>query len=88
MSKPTSRALTLAGRRVHFLRERQGMGLRELAQRAGVSSSMISRFERAEGDSTLTVVDKLRIALGLTWDQLMSAECVHEYACKFCGESA
>ena len=61
------------------------MGLRELAKKAGVSAAMISRFEHADGDATLTLVDRLREALGLTWDQLMNSECSHEYICRFCG---
>ena len=87
MSRPTSRSLTVAGHRVHFIRESRDLGLRELAKMSGVSAAMISRFERGNGDATISTVDRLRIALGLTWDQLMNAECEHEYVCRFCGEA-
>ena len=74
------------GVRVKILRNRSGMGLRELARKSGVSPAMLSRFERADGDATISLVNKIRMALNLSWDELMSVECSHEYACIFCNE--
>ena len=68
------------------MRTRSGMGLRELARKSCVSAAMLSRFERGGGDATISLVNKIRVALDLSWDELMNVKCQHEYACIFCGQ--
>lgn len=46
------------------LREEQGLTQKELAERAGVSTSFISRFEKKERVGTLESIEKLLGALG------------------------
>src|SRR3954451_13628913 len=51
------------GARVKALREAEGLSLRDLAERSGVSAPMLSQVERGETSPTLTVA--ARIASGL-----------------------
>jgi transcriptional regulator with XRE-family HTH domain len=52
--------------RVHALRAAAGLSLEALAQRSGVSRSMISLIERGESSATAVVLEKLATALGVT----------------------
>lgn len=52
--------------RVRALRKARGETLDELAERSGVSRSMISLIERRETSPTAAVLDKLASALGVT----------------------
>jgi HTH-type transcriptional regulator/antitoxin HipB len=47
-------------------RKRRGWSQAELGRRAGVASSVISRAERGETDLTLSTLDKLAKALGVS----------------------
>ena len=53
-------------RRVHGLRQQQGLSLEALAQKSEVSRSMISLIERGESSPTAVVLDRLATALGVT----------------------
>ena len=53
-------------RRVRDLREMLGLSLDALAQRCGVSRSMISRIERGESSATAVVLDKLAAGLNVS----------------------
>ncbi len=52
--------------RVRDLRAAVGLSLETLAQRSGVSRSMISLIERGESSATAVVLEKLASALGIT----------------------
>lgn len=53
-------------RRVAELRAQAGLSLQVLADRSGVSRSMISLIERAETSPTAVVLERLSAALGVT----------------------
>ena len=72
------------GQRVKLVRQQQGLGLRELAKRAGTSASSISRWERGE-EITLGKALAVMAALGIPLQP--EASCPHEYVCRFCGEA-
>ena len=55
------------------LRSRQGLSLDVLANKSGVSRSMISVIERGESSPTAVVLDKLAAALGVTLPSLFDA---------------
>jgi transcriptional regulator with XRE-family HTH domain len=57
--------------RIAALRARSGLSLQELAQRSGVSRSMISQIERCETNPTALVLDRLASALGVALTQLL-----------------
>lgn len=52
--------------RIRALRAQRGLTLGALAERSGVSRSMISVIERAESSPTASVLDRLAAALGVT----------------------
>jgi transcriptional regulator with XRE-family HTH domain len=57
--------------RIAALRARSGLSLQELAQRSGVSRSMISQIERCETNPTALVLDRLASALGVVLTHLL-----------------
>jgi len=57
---------------VRFHRKRLGLPLEALAERSGVSRSMISKVERAEAVPSTTVLSRLAEALGVTFSRLMA----------------
>lgn len=57
---------TRIARRVRDLRQQHGFTLDALAERSGVSRSMISLVERGESSPTAAVLDKLAAGLGVT----------------------
>ncbi|KPF47671.1 DNA-binding protein [beta proteobacterium AAP121] len=59
--------------RVRTLRAAAGLSLEALAQRSGVSRSMISLIERSESSATAVVLEKLATALGVTLASLFDA---------------
>jgi transcriptional regulator with XRE-family HTH domain len=59
--------------RVRRLRSSQGMSLHALADRSGVSRSMISLIERGETSPTAVVLEKLAAGLGVTLPSLFDA---------------
>ena len=58
---------------VRDLRARQGLSLDALANKSGVSRSMISVIERGESSPTAVVLDKLAAALGVTLPSFFDA---------------
>lgn len=62
-------AVTLAcaqlGERLFEARDRAGVTLRELGQRAGVSWSSISAIEKGKQSATAETIERLAIALGV-----------------------
>ena len=53
-------------RRVNELRKEGGLTLNDLANRSGVSRSMVSLVERGESSPTANILDKLAAGLGVT----------------------
>lgn len=82
----TARPPSAVGIRLKLARERKKFGLRQLADMSGVSAATISRLERGYA-SLFSVVDALRTALDLTWDELSGENCKHDFACTICGIS-
>jgi transcriptional regulator with XRE-family HTH domain len=54
------------------VRQNRGWSLQDLAQRAGVSRSMISKVERGEAQPTAVVLGRLSGALGMTMTELVA----------------
>src|SRR5437660_11753418 len=59
------------GPRVRALREAEGLSLRDLADRSGVSAPMLSQVERAETSPTLAVAARIAAGLELSLSQLL-----------------
>src|SRR5437660_2998035 len=59
------------GPRVRALREAEGLSLRDLADRSGVSAPMLSQVERGETSPTLTVAARIAAGLELRLSQLL-----------------
>lgn len=59
------------GARVKALREAEGLSLRDLAERSGVSAPMLSQVERGETSPTLTVAGRIAAGLDLRLSQLL-----------------
>jgi transcriptional regulator with XRE-family HTH domain len=59
------------GARVKALREAEGLSLRDLAERSGVSAPMLSQVERGETSPTLTVAARIATGLELRLSQLL-----------------
>ncbi len=63
----------LIAARVRELRARRGMTIQTLAEKSGVSRSMISLVERAETSPTAVVLEKLATGLGVMLASLFDA---------------
>ena len=59
------------GSRVKALREAEGLSLRDLAERSGVSAPMLSQVERGETSPTLQVAARIASGLELRLSQLL-----------------
>jgi transcriptional regulator with XRE-family HTH domain len=59
--------------RAHELRAARGFSLETLAERSGVSRSMISLIERGESSATAVVLERLATGLGVTLAALFDA---------------
>lgn len=68
-----SPSLIAVGKRVRLQRREQGMSLRDLAQRAGLSSSFLSLVERGECSLSLTSLFAISQALGVNPAVLIEA---------------
>jgi transcriptional regulator with XRE-family HTH domain len=64
MSSKSESVNDLVAARVHSLRSAHGLSLEALAEKSGVSKSMISLIERAETSATAVVLDRIAAALG------------------------
>lgn len=62
------------GPRVRALREAEGLSLRDLAERTGVSAPMLSQVERGETSPTLQVASRIAQGLALSLSQLLRLE--------------
>ncbi|MGK2955097.1 MAG: helix-turn-helix domain-containing protein [Solirubrobacterales bacterium] len=59
------------GARVKALREAMNLSLRDLAERSGVSATMLSQVERGATSPTLAVASKIAFGLDLSLSQLL-----------------
>ena len=59
------------GARIRALREAEGLSLRDLAARSGVSAPMLSQVERGETSPTLAVAERIAGGLELSLSQLL-----------------
>jgi XRE family transcriptional regulator, regulator of sulfur utilization len=59
------------GPRIRALREAEGLSLRDLADRSGVSAPMLSQVERGETSPTLAVAVRIAAGLELRLSQLL-----------------
>jgi transcriptional regulator with XRE-family HTH domain len=66
MDEPESAIEHRVAARLRGLRAELGLTLGDLAQRSGVSRSMISLIERAESSPTASVLDRLAASLGVS----------------------
>ncbi len=62
---------TPVGPRIKALREAEGLSLRDLAERSGVSAPMLSQVERGETSPTLQVASRIASGLELRLSQLL-----------------
>ena len=66
-----SNGITPVGPRIRALREAEGLSLRDLADRSGVSAPMLSQVERGETSPTLSVAVRIAAGLELRLSQLL-----------------
>jgi XRE family transcriptional regulator, regulator of sulfur utilization len=59
------------GVRVRALREAEGLSLRDLSERSGVSAPMLSQVERGETSPTVAVAERIAAGLDLRLSQLL-----------------
>lgn len=64
----------LLAERLRALRSERGLTLEALAERSGVSRSMISLVERGESSPTAAVLDRLAAGLGVSLASLFAAD--------------
>jgi transcriptional regulator with XRE-family HTH domain len=67
---PDTQAISI-GPRVKALREAEGLSLRDLSERSGVSAPMLSQVERGETSPTLAVAARIAAGLELKLSQLL-----------------
>jgi transcriptional regulator with XRE-family HTH domain len=67
----TEPAIVAVGPRVKALREAEGLSLRDLSERSGVSAPMLSQVERGETSPTLQVASRIASGLQLRLSQLL-----------------
>jgi XRE family transcriptional regulator, regulator of sulfur utilization len=70
-ARMTDPAIVAVGPRVRALREAEGLSLRDLADRCGVSAPMLSQVERGETSPTLQVASRIAAGLQLRLSQLL-----------------
>jgi transcriptional regulator with XRE-family HTH domain len=63
--------ISALGPRVRALREAEGLSLRDLAERSGVSAPMLSQVERGETSPTVVVAERIAAGLELRLSQLL-----------------
>jgi transcriptional regulator with XRE-family HTH domain len=67
----TQPVIVAVGPRVKALREAEGLSLRDLAERSGVSAPMLSQVERGETSPTLQIAARIASGLQLRLSQLL-----------------
>jgi len=67
----TATDIPALGARVRALREAEGLSLRDLSERSGVSAPMLSQVERGETSPTVAVAERIAAGLQLRLSQLL-----------------
>jgi transcriptional regulator with XRE-family HTH domain len=67
----TATDIPALGPRVRALREAEGLSLRDLSERSGVSAPMLSQVERGETSPTVAVAERIAAGLQLRLSQLL-----------------
>src|SRR5215216_4992991 len=67
----TATDIPTLGARVRALREVEGLSLRDLSERSGVSAPMLSQVERGETSPTVAVAERIAAGLDLRLSQLL-----------------
>lgn len=87
----------ITGTTVKTLREKKGITQQDLADRLGVSSKAVSKWETGKGLPDITLIESLAGALGISVPELMSGDAVTNkniaanllrskfYVCPLCG---
>lgn len=70
---PLPERTVISGARVRQQREQTGLSLRTVAREAGVSLSMLARWERGVHDPPLTHAVAIARVLGLSLDEVVGA---------------
>lgn len=60
----------IVGDRIRLLRNEKGFSQEELAHRAGIDASHLGKLERGQRNPSLVVVEKLIVALEITFEEL------------------
>ncbi|MBX2823285.1 MAG: helix-turn-helix domain-containing protein [Gammaproteobacteria bacterium] len=75
-SLTTEQFLKLLGARVKKQRMKVSMSRKLLAQESGVSERYLAQLESGQGNISITLLRNVAIAIGITLEQLVSAQCV------------
>ena len=87
----------ITGAAIRTLREKKGLSQQQLAERIGVSSKAVSKWETAKGLPDITLIEPLAKELGVSVLELMSGDAVINrnissnilrskfYVCPLCG---
>ena len=70
-SSPVPALAVVSGARVRQRREQTGASLRDVAKEAGVSFSLLARWERGVGDPSLSHAVAIVRVLGLSLDEVV-----------------
>ena len=62
------------GRRIHALRQKNALSLREMAQQSGLTASFLSQVERGVVNSSIESLRRITNSLGVTMVQLLDSE--------------
>jgi transcriptional regulator with XRE-family HTH domain len=62
------------GKRIQKLRQKVGLTQEQLAEKAEISPKNIGEFERGRGNPTLSSLENLAVALGITMAELFDYE--------------
>src|SRR5258708_21687048 len=74
MARPASLDMAEVGRRVRALRRERGLSLDQLAERSGVSVSMLSTVERGQKVPSILVMSQIATALDTSIARLVDEE--------------
>ena len=75
-SLSTEQFLKLLGSRVRKQRMKVSMSRKLLAQESGVSERYLAQLESGQGNISITLLRNVAIAIGITLEQLVSAQSV------------
>ncbi|SFL90908.1 helix-turn-helix domain-containing protein [Pelosinus propionicus] len=62
----------MQGKRIRALREMQGITQLELAEKAGIDNSLVSRIENGQSEGSIQSLKKIATVLGVTVAELLN----------------